>query len=95
MGLKGLQTFLVVTISCLWVSNGAAQEITPRLFWPAPKGTKVLIAGYAYSTGDFFFDPSTAIEDADADVNTGVLAYVQTLDLWGRTPNILFSLPYS
>lgn len=80
---------------CLWVIDGAAQEITPRLFWPAPKGTTALVAGYSYSTGDVFFDPSIPIEDANADVNTGVLAYVQTLGLWGRTSNILLSLPYS
>lgn len=79
----------------LWLTEGAAQEITPRLFWPTPKGTTVLVAGYSYSNGDVFFDPSIAIEGANADINTGVLAYTQTLDLWGRTSNLLVSLPYS
>ena len=79
----------------LWVSGVAAQEITPRLFWPTPKGTKLLVAGYSYSSGGVFFDYSIPIEDADSTVNTGVLAYAQTLGLWGRTSNILFEQPYS
>jgi hypothetical protein len=95
MGLKRLQAVLALMTCCLWVTEGAAQEITPRLFWPAPKGTTVLVAGYAHSAGEVFFDPSTLIEGSNADVDTGVLAYVQTLGLWGRTSNLLLSLPYT
>lgn len=95
MGLKGLQAVFALLTCCLWVTEGEAQEITPRLFWPAPKGTTVLVAGYAYSTGEVLLDPSIPIEGAEADVNTGVLAYMQTLGLWGRTSNLLLSLPYS
>ena len=86
---------IVFLTCCLWVVNAAAQEITPRLFWPAPKDTTVLVSGYAYTFGNVYLDPSIPIEDADADINTGVLAYMQTLGLWGRTSNILLSLPYS
>ena len=89
------QTFFLLIACCLWVAESTAQEITPRLFWPAPKGTTVLVAGHSYATGGVFFDPSIPIEDADADIHAGVLAYVQTLGLWGRTSNILLSLPYS
>lgn len=95
MGFKSLKAVFALMICCLWVTDGAAQEITPRLFWPTPKGTKVLVAGYAYATGGIFFDSSIPIEGTNADVNTGVLAYMQSLDLWGRTSNILLSLPYS
>jgi hypothetical protein len=94
MKLSGLKVVLAFVGCFVWVTESAAQEITPRLFWPAPKGTKVLVAGYSYSSGEVFFDPSLPVEGADADVNTGVLAYVQTLDLFGRTSNILVSLPY-
>jgi hypothetical protein len=77
------------------VVKSAAQEITPRLFWPTPKGTSVLVAGYSYSSGNVFFDNSIPIEDADSTFNTGVFAYAQTLGLWGRTSNILVELPYA
>lgn len=95
MGRKKIPIFTALLASSLWVATVAAQEITPRLFWPAPKDTTVLVAGYSHSTGAVFFDASVPIEDADADIDTGVLAYLRTLDLWGRSSNILFSLPYA
>ena len=94
MGRKKLPIITALLASCLWVSTVAAQEITPRLFWPAPKGTTVLVAGYSHSTGDVLFDPSAPIDDADADINSGVAAYLRTLDFFGRSSNILVSLPY-
>jgi hypothetical protein len=79
----------------VWAAEIVAQEMTPRVYWPAPKGTKVLISGYSYATGDILFDQSIPIKDADSRINSGVLAYLQTINLWGRTSNILISLPYA
>ena len=31
---------LLLTVCSFWVAEGAAQELTPRTYWPAPKGTK-------------------------------------------------------
>ena len=90
-----LRVIIVCIVCSLWAVGIAAQELTPRMFWPAPKGTGVLVAGYSYSTGDILFDYSIPIEDADSDINTGVLAYARTLDLWDRTTNVLVELPYS
>ena len=86
---------MVCVVCSLWVADVAAQELTPRMFWPAPKGTSILVAGYAYSAGDILFDYSIPIEDADSSINTAVLAYARTVDLWGRTTNCLVELPYS
>jgi hypothetical protein len=79
----------------LWAAQGLAQELTPRLFWPAPKDTKILVAGYAYTSGDVLFDQSIPIEGADSSFNTAILAYAQTLGLFGRTSNVLVEVPYS
>jgi hypothetical protein len=86
---------LTLMICSLWVAESTAQELTPRLFWPAPKGTRVLVSGYSYTSGDVFLDLSLPVEDAESGINTGILAYAQTLDLWGRTSNILVNLPYA
>ena len=93
--MKFLRVIMVCVVCSLWVADVAAQELTPRMFWPAPKGTSILVAGYAYSTGDILFDYSIPIEDADSSINTAVLAYARTVDLWGRTTNFLVELPYS
>jgi len=93
--MRFLPIILVASAFGLWTADCLAQEISPRLFWPTPKGTKVLVSGYAYASGDVLFATSIPIEEADSNVNTGVLAYTQTLGLWGRTSNFLVELPYS
>ena len=93
--MKYLKILLLCITSALWATHSLAQELTPRLFWPTPKGTKVLVAGYAHSSGDLFFDNSIPIEAADSTIDSGILAYAQTLDLWGRTSNLLVNLPYA
>jgi hypothetical protein len=93
--MRCLAAILVATVCTLWAVAGTAQEISPRLFWPTPKDTQVLVSGYSYATGDVLFDASIPIEDADSRVNTGLLAYTRTISLWGRTSNFLVEQPYS
>lgn len=86
---------LVWVACCLPAASVAAQEMTPRAYWPAPLGTKVAILGYSYSSGDVLMDPSLPIYDVDSKINTGILGYLQTFSLWGRTSNLIVDLPYS
>jgi hypothetical protein len=74
---------------------GSAQDLTPRFYWPAPEGARVLVLGYAHTSGDVLFDPSIPLQGVDASTNTFILAYLQTLSLAGRTTNLLIELPYS
>ncbi len=79
----------------LWTAGAAAQELSPRAYWPAPKGTRVAVFGYMYTTGDMIMDPSIPITGAETKNNTAIVAYMQTFSLWGRTTNVLLELPYS
>jgi hypothetical protein len=71
-----------------------AQDLTPRTYWPAPKGTRLLVFGYAYQTGDVVTDPSIPLTGVDSRIDSGVIAYQQTLDLFGRTGNFQLEVPY-
>ena len=71
-----------------------AQDLAPRNYWPAPKGTRVLVVGYAHQTGDVVTDPSIPIQGVDSRIDSAVLAYQQTIDLFGRTGNLQLELPY-
>jgi hypothetical protein len=75
------------------VSN--AQELTPRAYWPAPKGTKIVTFAYQYSTGDILMDPSLPVVGVDSRINLTQLSYLQTINLAGRTANVQLSAPYS
>ena len=71
-----------------------AQELTPRAFWPAPQGTKFLLLGSSYSTGDIVTDPSLPVTGVDSRIATGSIGYQQTISLAGRTASVAFQLPY-
>jgi hypothetical protein len=73
----------------------AAQELTPRAYWPAPRGTRVLIVGYAYSTGDVIIDPSLPIYGVSSDISRSQIAVMQTINLAGRTANLILEAPYA
>ena len=89
------RTLLVAAIFGLLSVPVAAQELSPRAYWPAPRGTQLLFVGYAYSWGDFVTDPSLPVVGVESTINTSVLGYLRTLSLWGRTSNILVEVPYS
>jgi hypothetical protein len=85
---------LVWTLLCIWPVSGAAQDLTPRAYWPSPKGTRVAVLGYSRAEGDVLFDPSIPLYGVDSELNVAILAYMQTLGLWGRTANLIVELPY-
>jgi len=82
-------------LCALWAGSGAAQDLTPRFYWPAPKGTKVAVVGYSYSSGDVLMDRSLPLYGVDSKINTAVLGYLRTFNLFGRTTNVVLELPYS
>ena len=90
-----MKVITLVTFYIFLVAETAAQELTPRLYWPAPKGTQLLVAGYSHSVGDVLLDRSIPLYEVDSEINVGILAYLQTLSLWGRSSNIMVELPYS
>jgi len=85
-----------VVIAFLFVATQTyAGEIEPRAYVNTPVGVNFLLAGYAYSSGGLSTVGSAPIKDAQLKTNTGVLAYVRTLDVWGRSGKVDVILPYS
>ena len=86
---------LIWGVLSLVAAGATAQDLSPRAYWPAPKGTKVAVVGYSYSWGDVATDPSLPVFGVDSNINTILLAYLQTFGWWGRTTNLLVELPYT
>ena len=83
-------------IALFFVATQAhAGEIEPRAYVNTPVGINFLLAGYAYSDGGLSTAGSSPIKDAQLKMNTGVLAYARTLDVWGKSGKIDVILPYS
>ena len=72
-----------------------AQELEPRRWTHLPVGANFAGAGYAFTNGNIFLDPSLLIEDAEADIHVTALSYLRALDVWGRSGRIDVLVPYS
>lgn len=71
-----------------------AQDLSPRAYWPAPVGTNVLTLGYSHMSGDVIPDRSLPLTGVDSSIDSMILGYRHTLNLWDRTANITVEVPY-
>jgi hypothetical protein len=90
-----IATCLALPIIGFWSATALAQELAPRAYWPAPKGTNLLVVGYQLSRGDVVTDPSLPITGVESTTNFAQVTYQRTLSLFGRTSNLQFNLPYT
>ena len=86
---------LLVLATILLSLDGGAQELSPRAYWPAPVGTQVVTIGYSHTSGDAIPDRSLPLTGVDSNINSLHFGYRHTLNLWNRTANITFEVPYT
>jgi hypothetical protein len=82
-------------ISLLLLSQAHAAGIEPRAYVNTPVGINFLLAGYSYTDGGLSTQGSSPIKDAQLYINTGVLAYARSLDVWGKSGKFDVIVPYS
>ena len=85
-----LATVLIITSSAIY-----AQSLEPRAYSNAPVGLNFLLVGYQNSSGALLFDPAIPVRDASADIGMGLLGYVHTLDIAGKSTKVGVLLPYA
>ncbi len=81
-------------LTVMAASAGLAQELEPRAYRTMPTGLNAAAFGYVFSSGNVVTEPSTPIEDLDAEAHTVVLGYVRSFGLFGRSANLMLSMPY-
>ena len=72
-----------------------AQDLEPRAYANTPVGLNFLLGGYAYQQGTVGADASVPLKGTEAKLHSLVLAYVRTLDVWGRSGKFDVILPYA
>ena len=82
-------------LASLLTQAADAQELEPRAYSNLPMGLNFLAAGYAHSQGGLSTDPSLPLTDAHLKIDTGVVAYVRGIDLWGNSGKFDVIAPYS
>ena len=86
---------LLLLIAFLMPTPASAQDMEPRAYSNAPVGMSFLILSYINSSGNVLFDSRLPVEDVQAEVHTGLLAYVRVVNVWGRSGKVAVLLPYS
>jgi len=66
----------------------------PRAYSASPIDGNFLLASYLRTTGAVSLDPSLPIANVRASINTGLVAYVRTFDLFGDTASAALAIPY-
>ena len=82
-------------LSAVFAPATHAQELEPRAYSNLPMGLNFLAAGYAHSKGGLSTDPSLPLTDAHLRIDTGVVAYVRGINLWGSSGKFDVIVPYS
>jgi hypothetical protein len=71
----------------------AAQELEPGAYAVAPVGVNVFILSNTFNVGDVAFDPAAPFDDGRSEINTTVLGYGRTLNVWGRSAQASLAVP--
>jgi hypothetical protein len=71
-----------------------AQALEPRSYANTPVGINFLLLGYGYTEGSVAFDASSPIKDAKVNVQSGLVAYARSLDVWGLSGKVAAALPF-
>ena len=86
---------VIAAFICMFGAGLArAQDMEPRSYSASPIDTNFLIGSYQRTTGDVALDADLPISDVKAAINTGILAYNRTFDLFGHTGSVAIVLPY-
>jgi hypothetical protein len=75
-------------------AHARAGDIEPRAYVNTPVGVNFLIAGLSFSEGGLSIS-ALPITGAQLTINTDVLAYARTLDVWGKSAKFDVIVPYS
>lgn len=85
----------VLTIMAMFSWSVKATDSEPRAYSNIPIGMNFLVAGYAYTKGNVTFAPSVPITNGKLEIHSAVLAYVRSLDFWGRSGKLDIILPHA
>jgi len=86
---------LALLLGAVLAPAAQGQELEPRAYSNLPMGLNFLAVGYAHSQGGLSTDPSLPLTDAHLKIDTGVVAYVRGINLWGSSGKFDVIVPYS
>ena len=92
--MKKFPILLLLSTLFVLVFSGHGQTLDPRLYSNVPKDINFVLSGFSYSEGDVVVDPSVMIDDAEVELTSTFVAYIRTLDMWGKAAKFDVIVPY-
>lgn len=71
-----------------------SQDVEPRRWANMPLGLNAVGVGYAFTSGDVFFDPLLGAEDVTYKSNAFVASYIRPFNLWNKLARIDVQIPF-
>jgi len=86
---------ILLVLSPAIFNCGYSQELEPRSLVNLPRNLNFFATGYAYASGNILLDPSFPLDDFNGRVNTIIVAYVRTVNFFGKSGRIDAILPFA
>ena len=77
------------------MSTLQAQELDPRSYTWIPVRTTFIVAGFGYSQGGVVTDPAAPIQDLNAKVESPLLGFGRSFNLFGQTAQASATIPFA
>jgi hypothetical protein len=86
---------LVGCILTLWSMQPAtAQELEPQRWRHLPIDTNFYVAGFLRTDADIYTDPPSRLDDVTMNLDTWLLGYTRTFELFGKTAQVQLVQPW-
>jgi hypothetical protein len=89
-----LKLLLIVPITGCSLSLLCAQDLAPRAYVITPTHWNAVTLTYTFYNGNILLDGAVPITNASATVNVPIFTFYHSLSFFGRSANIIASLPY-
>jgi len=90
-----LRKLVIVAALITWICAAAyTQDLAPRAYVITPLHANVVTLTYTYYTGGLQFDGAVPITGATANISVPILTYYHALNFFGRSANVVATLPY-
>jgi hypothetical protein len=83
---------LALTAGTMW-QRAPAQDLAPRAYIITPIHSNAITITYAFYSGNLDFE-NIPLKEATAHASVPVLSYFHSMNFFGRTANVVASLPY-
>lgn len=92
--MRPLARSIPLLLAVALATSAAAQELTPRTYWPAPIGSNAAVFGAVFSRGDFAQQSGLPVEIEDLTVRGLQASYYRAFGLAGRTASLTLTAPW-